>query len=129
MSKYFYNILGSISLSLGILGTVLPLLPTTCFILLASWAFAKSSPTFHNWLVYRSLFAKTIQDWNRYGIIPTHVKTIATISILLSFLIAVLLLENAYLLTALGITLFTVLMFIFSKPGKVKVAIYQQFPE
>ena len=129
MKRYFFNTLGSISFSLGILGVFLPLIPTTCFILLASWAFAKSSPTFNNWLVYQSPFSNSIQNWNRFGIIPTHVKVIASVSIVMSFSIAILVVENIYLLAGLGITLLAVLAFIFSKPGKIEFTIYQQLPE
>lgn len=129
MKKYFYNILGSISFGLGILGVFLPLLPTTCFILLASWAFAKSSPTFNSWLMYQSPFAKSIQNWNKYRIIPAHVKLIASISILVSFTITVFLLENLYVLFGLGFILLAVLAFIFSKPSNVEATIYSRLPE
>ncbi|MEM7400615.1 MAG: YbaN family protein [Pseudomonadota bacterium] len=129
MSKYVYNAIGGLSLSLGIVGVFLPLLPTTCFVLLASWAFAKSSPNFHNWLVYRSPFSKSIQNWNKFGIIPTHVKAIAASSMLISFLITALLLENIYVLTGLGLGLLALLAFIFSKPSKIEPSICQQLPE
>ncbi len=129
MKNYFYNILGSISFGFGILGIFLPLLPTTCFILLASWAFAKSSPGFNSWLMYQSPFAKFIQNWNKYRIIPAHVKLVASISILVSFTITVFLLENLYVLFGLGLILAAVLVFIISKPSKVEATMYSQLPQ
>lgn len=50
MLKYVYIILGFISLALGLVGIVTPGLPTTPFILLTGFLFAKSSPKLHKWL-------------------------------------------------------------------------------
>jgi uncharacterized membrane protein YbaN (DUF454 family) len=38
----YYRVIGLLSLALGIIGAFLPLLPTTCFVLLAAWCFAKA---------------------------------------------------------------------------------------
>ncbi len=129
MKKIIYNTIGSVALMLGLLGALLPLLPTTCFILLASWAFAKSSPTFHNWMYYRSPFAKSIQNWDQNKIIPNRVKIIASLSILASFTFSVIYIENIYVLIALGLILIAVLMFIISKPAEIEAVSYQPTPK
>lgn len=60
---------GFISLILGIIGIILPILPTTPFILLSAAAFAKSSQKFHDWLYRNKLFGKILCDYQeRHGL-------------------------------------------------------------
>jgi uncharacterized membrane protein YbaN (DUF454 family) len=50
-------------MALGIIGMFLPLLPTTIFLLLAAWCFARSSEHFYKWIHYNRLFGKYIRDY------------------------------------------------------------------
>ena len=63
---------------LGLIGVVLPLLPTTPFVILAAFCFSKSSPRFHQKLLENRLFGPIIADWERYGVIPFKVKCISS---------------------------------------------------
>ncbi|MCD9457793.1 YbaN family protein [Marinibactrum halimedae] len=54
---------GWVALVLGVAGIFLPLLPTTPFILLASWCFARSSERFHHWLSQHRIFGPIITRW------------------------------------------------------------------
>ena len=129
MTKILYNTIGGISLGLGIVGAFLPLLPSTCFVLLAAWAFAKSSPAFHSWLVYTSPFAQSIQDWQQHRIIPKKVKWIATVSILASYSITVVLIKNVYVIAALSVGLLALLGYLLFKPASIDSLNYQHSPE
>ncbi len=62
---------------LGAIGAVLPVLPTTPFVILAAFAFGQSSPRLHAWLLNSRLFGKMIADWEAYGVIPLRVKWLA----------------------------------------------------
>jgi len=129
MKKIIYNTIGGVSFSLGIVGAFLPLLPSTCFILLATWAFAKSSPRFHTWLYYKSPFAQSIHDWQQHRIIPKRVKWIAAISITTSYSITMLFVDNIYVLTVVGIRLLGLTTYLFSKPIRAQEITYQQTSE
>lgn len=102
MKNFALRILGSISLALGVLGVFLPLLPTTCFILLSAWAFSQSSPKIYYWLCFQSPFASSIQDWKKYRIVPKKVKAIATLSIVSSYAITTVLIASPLILIPLG---------------------------
>lgn len=56
-------VVGSISVVLGVLGIVLPVLPTTPFLLLAAICYSHSSERFYVWLLTNRLFGQYIRDW------------------------------------------------------------------
>lgn len=62
---------------LGALGVILPVLPTTPFVILAAFAFGKSSPRLRAWLLRSQLFGPMIAQWEAHGAIPTRVKGFA----------------------------------------------------
>lgn len=64
--RYFLVVVGVIFTILGFLGAVLPLLPTTPFLLVAVICFAKSSRRFHDWLVQTSLYKAYVEDFKTY---------------------------------------------------------------
>lgn len=66
MKRYLYIVFGLIAVGLGAMGVVIPGLPTTPFILLASWLFYRSSPRLQQWLL-NSWLGKYIRDYHRLG--------------------------------------------------------------
>ncbi len=88
MQRIILIIIGWLAVVLGTLGVVLPVLPTTPFILLAAWCFARSSPRFHAWLLYRSWFGSYLRFWQKHHAMPRGVKPRAILLILLTFAIS-----------------------------------------
>ncbi len=58
-------IAGTIFVAVGILGMFLPLLPTTIFLLLAAWCYARSSEKFYHWIHYNKLFGKYLKNYRQ----------------------------------------------------------------
>lgn len=63
--RILYIIGGTLSIVLAIIGIVLPGLPTTPFVLLSAFLFAKSSKKLHDWLLSNKVFGPRIKDYNR----------------------------------------------------------------
>ena len=68
---------GLVALGLGLIGIVLPGLPTTPFVLLAAACFARASPRLHGWLTTHRYLGPMVRDWEANRSLPLHVKWIA----------------------------------------------------
>lgn len=89
MKRVLLIILGWICVVLATLGVVLPLLPTTPFLLLAGWCFARSSPRFHHWLLHRSWFGSYLRHWQQHRALPKGAKPKAVALILVTFAVSI----------------------------------------
>jgi uncharacterized membrane protein YbaN (DUF454 family) len=77
MARPFWLLLGLLAIALAAAGVVLPLLPTTPFLLVAAFAFARSSPRLHAWLLSHRYFGPLIENWRRHGAIDRRTKTVS----------------------------------------------------
>ncbi|MBU2919534.1 MAG: uncharacterized membrane protein YbaN (DUF454 family) [Psychrosphaera sp.] len=120
MNKIGYFVLAWTSLIIGIVGVILPLLPTTPFVLLAAFSFSKSSPRFHQWLLSHSVFGNMIQNWEKYGVITLRAKITATCSVIIMLTISFYFVDmnNTVKLIIAGI-MFLVFSFIWSRPSQI----------
>lgn len=59
LKKYLLIIMGTISLILGTVGIFIPILPTTPFLLLASYCYIRSSKKLYNWLINHKVLENT----------------------------------------------------------------------
>lgn len=89
MMRRLHLALGYASLALGIVGIVLPVLPTTPFIILAAWCFARSNPALAAWLYDHPRFGKLLTTWRDQRAIPPRAKVYALLSLAVSYAITV----------------------------------------
>jgi hypothetical protein len=83
-ARMLYIAFGWGSFALGIIGLLLPLVPTTPFMLVAAWAFSRSSPRFHQWLYHHPRFGPPVRNWHTDRAVPWPVKAAAYVSMLAS---------------------------------------------
>jgi uncharacterized protein len=79
LSRLFYLGLGWLSVALGIVGVILPVLPTTPFLLVAVWAFGKSSPVLAEKIRNHKTMGRYVVAWQDRGVIPLKAKILATL--------------------------------------------------
>ena len=84
MRRRFYKPLGITFLALGAAGVVLPVLPTTPFILLAAWFFARSSEKWHQRLLDSNLFGPMIRNWEEKRCVSWRTKLVGMGSMLVA---------------------------------------------
>jgi uncharacterized membrane protein YbaN (DUF454 family) len=103
-------VIGTCSLALGIAGIVLPLLPTTPFLLVAAACYARSSRRFYDWLVSNRFFGNYIRNYLEHRGIPRKVKALSilllwgTIGLSAAFAVDVLWARILLAIIAVGVT-------------------------
>lgn len=108
---------GWLCLGLALIGAMLPLLPTTVFLILAAFFFAKGSPRLRLWLLNHQSFGPAIQDWEKSGAIAPRYKKIATLMMALSFGLSLALGLPLYVLVLQALCLCAAAAYVLSRPS------------
>src|SRR6056300_744608 len=74
IKKYLYMALGFACLGMAYVGVVVPGIPFSIFLVIAAWAFAKSSKRMHAWLYNHKYFGPFLTNWTQKKVFPTKMK-------------------------------------------------------
>ncbi len=110
--------LGLFALTLGSIGIVLPVLPTTPFVILAAFAFGKSSRRLQFLLEESATFGPIIADWRTNGAIAPRYKTLALMMMVAAIVASVVVSVPNYALVAQLICILAAAVFILSRPNR-----------
>lgn len=114
---------GWLNVGLGVIGAVLPVMPTTVFLLLALWAFSRSSRRFHRWLYSHPTLGRTLRDWHEHRVIPTRAKVLALTTMAASLTYVTLTVAQSWTLpAALACVLGAIALFIVTRPSAPRPA-------
>ena len=115
-SRLFWLTVGLASLAAAAVGVVLPLIPTTPFVILAAFCFMKSSQRLHDWLVSHRVFGPMIVDWREYGAISRSAKRMAIASMGAIFALSVVLQAPVWVLAVQAPVLAACMWYVGSRP-------------
>lgn len=114
--------IGWFFVAVAAVGVVLPILPTTPFLLISLWAFSQSSDRFHDWLYTHRIFGPPLQEWSNHGVIPVRAKIFAVGSMTISATLVILYSEVSWWgLSGMVALMLVGATFVLSRPSKRKL--------
>ena len=111
--------LGWVCVSLAFVGVFVPGIPTTIFLIIALWAFTKTSKKLRFWLLHHKRFGPILSNWQKYKVVPRRAKILMVTFMILSVILFHYSLQNLYLTTALIVILGFVARYVISLPSTV----------
>jgi len=118
--KSIFLLLGWTFLAIGLVGVLVPLLPTAPFVLLAAYCFSRSSQRLHTWLIDHRLFGSFIRNWEAHHVIPLKAKWTATVMMLVMTSYSLFFKElPLWVVVGVVVTVSVALIYIWSKPSGV----------
>ena len=102
-TRWLLLALAWVCILLGILGIILPVMPTVPFLLVAAWAASRSSPRLHHWLHTHPRFGHLLLDWEENGVVPRSGKWIATVMMSASAATMLVVVPQKWMLAALAL--------------------------
>jgi len=118
INKLLFVALGCVFLGLGAVGLVMPLVPTTPFVLLSAICFSKSSRKIHSWLSRLPFFGSFIENYRTKQGIKKSLKVISILSVWASLITSMILLQTLWislLLMVVGASVTTHILLIKTK--------------
>ena len=119
MKRLFLISLGWICVSLAFVGVFIPGIPTTIFLIIALWAFTKTSKKLRYWLLHHKRFGPILSNWQEHKVVPLRAKILMVTFMILSVILFHYSLQNLYLTTGLIVILGFVARYVISLPSTV----------
>lgn len=107
---------GTVSVGLGVAGLVLPLLPTTPFVILAAWCFARSSPRLRQKLVEHPLLGPSLRNWEQERAIARRAKVLASVLMALLLALSVAMRFPLWIVALQALAAVGVMLFLWTRP-------------
>lgn len=111
--------LGWLCVGLGFVGVFVPGIPTTIFLIIALWAFTKSSEKLRHWLLNHKRFGPILNNWQEHKVVPRRAKILMVVLMSLAVILFYYSLQSLILTIGLIIILVSVAIYVISLPSKV----------
>lgn len=111
--------LGYACLGLAALGAMLPLLPTTVFLIIAAWAFGRASPRLREKLLADPRIGPTLRDWQQHRRVSRRAKRAAVVAMAISWLLTAALVRDIRIVAIAGACMAAVALWLVTRPSEV----------
>ena len=116
--RYFLICLGWFCVGIAFIGIFMPGIPTTPLLIVALWAFAKSSKKFHTWLINHKRFGPILNNWEKHKVVPKNAKIIMVIFQILAVIMLYYSTKSLLYSSLLLVLLIFVAWYVISLPSK-----------
>ena len=117
-----YQFIGLVLVALGVIGIVLPVMPTTIFFILALGCFTRSSPKLAAWLLNHPRYGATLRHWQEHKVVPVKAKWFAGLGMLAGFTLLTLSNPVGWILYIVGVIEVCVMLYLLSRPATISQA-------
>ena len=118
MKRIILISLGWLCVGLAFVGIFVPGVPTTIFLIIALWAFTKSSEKLRHWLLHHKRFGPILNNWQKHKVVPRRAKILMVILMSSAVVLFHYSLQNLYLTIGLVIILVSVAIYVISLPSE-----------
>ncbi|WP_157153826.1 YbaN family protein [Brachyspira murdochii] len=118
--RVLFIILGFIFVGIGAVGIVVPILPTTPFLLLASFFFAKGSKKFHDWFMSTKLYKKHLESFVKSRAMTLKSKLTILLPVSTMLIITFIFVNNIYARITLVILFISKYLYFFTQIKTIK---------
>ena len=119
MKRIILISLGWLCVGLGFVGVFIPGIPTTIFLIIALWAFTKSSEKLRYWLLNHKRFGPILNNWQEHKVVPRRAKILMVVLMSLAVILFYYSLQSLILTIGLIIILVSVAIYVISLPSKI----------
>ena len=119
MKRIILISLGWLCVGLGFVGVFVPGIPTTIFLIIALWAFTKSSEKLRHWLLNHKRFGPILNNWQEHKVVPRRAKILMVVLMSLAVILFYYSSQSLILTIGLIIILVSVAIYVISLPSKV----------
>ena len=116
--------LGWLCVGLGFVGVFVPGIPTTIFLIIALWAFTKSSEKLRHWLLNHKRFGPILNNWQEHKVVPRRAKILMVVLMSLAVILFYYSSQSLILTIGLIIILVSVAIYVISLPSKIPGNLY-----
>ena len=118
MKRIILISLGWLCVGFGFVGIFVPGVPTTIFLIIALWAFTKSSEKLRHWLLHHKRFGPILNNWQKHKVVPRRAKILMVILMSSAVVLFHYSLQNLYLTIGLVTILVSVAIYVISLPSE-----------
>jgi len=119
MKRIVLIALGWLCVGLGFIGIFVPGIPTTIFLIIALWAFSKSSQKLRNWLLHHKKFGPILLNWQEHKVVPYKAKILMVVLMAFAVILFHYAIQNLFLTAGLIIVLLLVVRYVIALPSKI----------